>query len=243
MFIPRAMLPESGNKYYIRKPTGYNPCIFGNKPYHPQFNVLPNCTGWAVARFNEIIGSGACLYLGSTNAENLIALAQSQGLAVLDRPTFGGCMVWYKGKPGNSADGAGHCAIVEGFNPDGSIVTSESGWNSRRFMWTQTRSGANWSQSSAYRFAGCIVNPAAYPAITRPGITLKQGMNGDEIKWLQIMLSAHGYYYELGKNPIDGSFGNLTERAVKKFQLRWKLTPDGVCGKFTKDALERGFAI
>lgn len=240
MFTPRALIPAKGNPYYNRKSDGgYSPCIAG-KPRQSGLTVLANCVGYATGRFNEIINSGSCLYLGNTNAENFIVLAESQGLAVKREPSFGGCMVWAKGKPGNSADGAGHVAIVEGINPDGSIVTSESEWSHRPFV-TRVRSGSNWSQGSGYTYLGCIVNPGSANPYTRPDYTIRQSDNSAGVKWLQYYLQAHGF--DLGVWGIDGSFGSCTLKALKRFQARFGLLPDGVCGRLTKNALERGFAV
>lgn len=240
MFIPRGLIPQSGNPYYNRKADGgYSPCIVGS-PRYPGLSVLSNCVGYAVGRFNEILNKGNCAALGSTNAENFIALAESQGFTVKREPTFGGCMVWAKGKAGNSADGAGHVAIVEGINLDGSIVTSESEYKHRPFV-SRVRSGANWGQGSAYSYLGCIVNPGSANPYTRPDWTIKQGENSAGVKWMQYYLQAHGF--DLGVWGIDGSFGTATLRALKRFQVRFGLLPDGVCGRLTKAALERGFAV
>lgn len=163
-YKPRLSAPEKANKYYIRKVNGgYNPCIQG-KPVTEGTNVLANCVGYAVGRFNEIVGNHQCNYLGSTNAENFInAFAASQKLEVTAQPTLGGCMVWAKGKTGDAKDGAGHVAIVECINADGSIITSDSGYNSISF-YTKKRCGANWSQGSNYTYLGCIRNPAVKPS-------------------------------------------------------------------------------
>ena len=166
-FTPRFEKPETGNKYYITKSSGgYSPCIIG-KPTDA-CNVLANCVGYAVGRFNEIGGYNCCKYLASTNAENMANAAKNQGLTVSDTPTLGGCMVWAKGKVGNSADGAGHVAIVEQINADGTIITSESGYNANKPFWTQKRQKIpNWGESSEYTYIGCIVNPAVQLTVYR----------------------------------------------------------------------------
>ena len=159
-FKPRLTRPEKGNKYYITKANGgYSPCIKG-KPTDADCNVLSNCVGYAVGRFNEIGDWGSCKYLRSTNAENFI---QYKGdLEVGQTPKVGAVMVWRKGATLTGSDGAGHVAIVEQVISETEVVTSESGWNSKPF-WTQNRkkgSDNRWGQGSAYTFLGFIYNPA-----------------------------------------------------------------------------------
>jgi hypothetical protein len=55
-----------------------------------------------------------------------------------------------------------------------------------------------------------------------------------EVKILQTVLKDWG---ELDANDIDGQFGNQTDKAVKDFQGKKSLTPDGVVGKNTWAAL------
>lgn len=59
--------------------------------------------------------------------------------------------------------------------------------------------------------------------------TLKKGSKGQQVIAWQTFLSINHYY----KGLIDGKFGQLTEDAVKAFQLSKGLTPDGVIGKAT----------
>lgn len=224
----RLTKPEKGNKYYIRRANGgYNPCIIGN-PTDAECNVLANCVGYAVGRFNEIGGYNACKWLGSTNAENMIELAKNQGLCISPVPMLGGCMVWQRGKTLNGDDGAGHVAIVEAINADGSITTSESGYGYKSF-YTVKRSGKNWETNSAYTFRGCIVNPAVHSVRT-----LKKGCTGADVQEMQKTLCERGY---MRNTEIDGDFGKITLGAVLAFQFENGLTVDGVCGQKTKKAL------
>lgn len=240
----RNIKPNKGNLYYVRKVSGgYNPCIAG-KPTDPDCDVLANCVGYAVGRFNEIGGYKACKYLGNKNAEDFVTLAKSQGLQISPTPTLGGCMVWSKGKTGDSTDGAGHVAIVEEIHTNGSITTSESGYGSTPAFWTKLRSGVNWGQSSAYTFLGCIVHPDVTITMTASGATvatdttpeglIRKGDRGDAVTWLQTQLAAHGY---LRDSEIDGIFGKITLGALLAFQMESGLTVDGVCGKDTKSKL------
>ena len=64
---------------------------------------------------------------------------------------------------------------------------------------------------------------------------LKKGCKGSDVKELQKTLNSKGY--SVGKYGIDGSFGNDTKLAVKKFQKANKLTADGIVGKNTAHKL------
>lgn len=159
-FTIRTSCPNN-NKYYIRKANGgYNGAIQG-KPTRSGANVLSNCVGYANGRFAEIIGKGTIQYQLVCNAENFIEKAKSYGLKVSSVPTLGGIMVWKKGSSLGSKDGAGHVAIVERINSDGSIYTSESAYKGAAFYnSTRTNSNGRWGIGSAYSFRGCIINPA-----------------------------------------------------------------------------------
>lgn len=224
----RLVKPEAGNKYYIRRVSGgYNPCIEGN-PKDSELDALANCVGYAVGRFNEIGGYNACKWLGSVNAENMLELARNQGLSVSPVPVLGGCMVWQKGKTLSGSDGAGHVAIVEAINADGSITTSESGYGYKSFYVTK-RHAPSYETNSAYTFRGCIVNPAVHSART-----LSKGCTGADVQEMQRALYKKGY---LRESEIDGDFGRITLGAVLCFQYENKLEVDGVCGRKTKNAL------
>lgn len=62
---------------------------------------------------------------------------------------------------------------------------------------------------------------------------LRQGAKGGEVKELQRRLKQWGYY----KGEVDGIYGKATVEAVKYFQRKNGLTPDGVAGKSTYAAL------
>lgn len=226
MYKPRLTKPEKGNKYYVRKQDGgYSPCILGS-PLDSDCNVYANCVGHAVGRFNEIGEYGKCIYLGSVNAENMVELAKQQKLTISERPTLGGCMVWE-----GAGSLAGHVAIVEQINEDGTIVTSESGYGYKAF-YTTTRKPPNYETSQNYKFIGCIVNPAVDETPTR---TLRRGDTGDDVIWLQKRLIAKGYM-RIGE--ADGDFGLITLGAVLAFQFMNDLEMDGVVGKETKSKLK-----
>ena len=167
-FTMRTTKPEAGNKYYIRKASGgYNGAIRGS-PADPDCDVLANCVGYAVGRFNEIGGWGSCKYLSPVNAENFIQYKGSLGVG--QKPRLGACMVWQKGATLTGSDGAGHVAIVEKVVSAEEVMTSESAYGGKAF-WTQTRrkgNDGNWGQGSGYKFLGFIYNPAACCQGTAP---------------------------------------------------------------------------
>lgn len=171
------------NKYYIRQVSGgFNGAIAG-EPTITGANVLCNCVGYANGRFNEIVNDPDLKgiekkfkYQLVCNAENFIESAKNQGLKVSKTPVLGGIMVWQRGATLSGNDGAGHVAVVEQINKDGSIITSESGWNGFAFKRiTRTNSNGRWGQTSAYKFRGCIINPSVksetVPASTTKTVT------------------------------------------------------------------------
>jgi surface antigen len=161
VFKERTTKPEAGNKYYITKGAGgWSPAIKGS-PTDKDCDVLANCVGYAIGRFNEIGGYGSCKYLRSVNAENFIQYKDAS-LEVGQTPRVGAVIVWRKGATLSGSDGAGHVAIVERVISATQIVTSESGYGSSSPFWTKTRNkgDGNWGAGSGYTFLGFIYNPA-----------------------------------------------------------------------------------
>ena len=67
---------------------------------------------------------------------------------------------------------------------------------------------------------------------------LSKGTKGEQVKTLQRLLLALGY--DLQKYGADGSFGSVTEKAVRAFQADRDLTVDGSVGAATWDRLLKG---
>ena len=65
--------------------------------------------------------------------------------------------------------------------------------------------------------------------------TLRNGMEGGDVKELQSLLIQFGY--DLGAWGADGDFGDMTEMAVREFQQAEGLEVDGIVGKNTYAAL------
>ena len=162
------MIQPKNNPYYNRTVTGgLNEAVFG-KPTIKGTNVLCNCVGYANGRLNEIINDPELkgivfkfAYQLVCNAENFIESAKRQGLKISKTPVEGGVMVWQKGRTLNNYDGAGHVAVVEKVYDDGSILTSESGYDAWAFKTIRrTNENGRWGQNTNYKFRGCIINPS-----------------------------------------------------------------------------------
>lgn len=152
VFIPRLTAPSTDDLNYIKTTHGgYNYCINISNG-----SVLPNCVGYAWGRWREILGSYHNLSRG--NAE-LWWGNTSDGYARGQTPKLGAVICWAKGTVGNANDGAGHVAIVEQINDDGSIVTSNSSYGGQRFY---LRTRDNTYASSGYRFQGFIYLPIEF---------------------------------------------------------------------------------
>ena len=252
----------NNNKYYQTKSVGgLNGCIVG-RPTITGANVLANCVGFANGRLNESINDPELKgvyktfkYQLTTNAENFIEQAKSQGLKISDTPIQGGIMVWKKGATLGGKDGAGHVAFVEEVYDDGSILTSESGWNAYAFKTVRrTNNNGRWSMPSGYTFRGCIVNPSIKnpktvpaPKLTVDGIggpatvramqrffgTTKDGIISGQNKTL-------AKYYPSLKSV---EFGKNGSPCVKNLQRWIGVTQDGVIGPGTVKAWQKKLGV
>jgi len=71
-----------------------------------------------------------------------------------------------------------------------------------------------------------------------PSATLRQGSTGQDVITLQYLLNVIGEYYPGIPNIVqDGIFGSGTRRAVIAFQNQMRLSPDGIVGARTWNAL------
>jgi peptidoglycan hydrolase-like protein with peptidoglycan-binding domain len=68
----------------------------------------------------------------------------------------------------------------------------------------------------------------ATPSPAYTNVYLKRGDKGDKVRELQSSLNKFNY-----KLAVDGFFGKFTEYAVKNFQGKVNLTPDGIAGPLT----------
>ena len=250
------------NKYYIRTVTGGLNGAVAGKPTISGANVLCNCVGYANGRFNEICNdpnlTGTAIkfkYQLVCNAENFIESAKKQGLKISSTPVQGGIMVWQKGGTLSGSDGAGHVAVVEEVYNDGTILTSESGWNAWAFK-TVKRSNSNgrWGQSSGYKFRGCIINPTVKDAkvVPAPKLTV-DGIGGAEtVRAMQRFFetpqdgvisgqskSLNKYYPSL-KSVEYGKGGSA---CIKKLQKWVSVSQDGILGQGTVKAWQKKLGV
>lgn len=251
------------NKYYIRTVTGGLNGAVAGRPAISGANVLCNCVGYSNGRFNEICNdpnmTGTYLpfkYQLVCNAENFIESAKKQGLQISSTPAQGGIMVWKKGKTLSGSDGAGHVAVVEEVYEDGSILTSESGWNAWAFK-TVRRYNTNgrWGQASGYTFRGCILNPCVKDGkvVPAPKLTV-DGVGGPAtIRALQNFLGTpadgilSGQSSTLHKKYFPSitsvEYGTKGSACVKQLQRWLKITQDGIWGKNTSVALQKELGV
>lgn len=200
-FTQRTEAPTTDNAYY-----------YANNPFHQSGYGLPNCTCYAFGRFWEIKG-GSRPALSWGNAEVWWGKT-SDGYERGQEPKLGAVICWRKGIAGNSSDGAGHVAIVEQINDDGSIITSDSGWGASSVFWRTTRpNDGNWGAGSAYVFQGFIYNPAVVePTTFHTGNRyLSQAEKEDNARYIWNYLGARGW----SKNAVAGMLGNMeTESSI-----------------------------
>ena len=89
------------------------------------------------------------------------------------------------------------------------------------------------------RFYGNDINfvtaPVAQPIGSWPGVTLRLGDFGEDVRTIQNRLNRISTNYpNIPKiYPVDGVFDADTERAVRTFQRQFNLTADGIVGRAT----------
>lgn len=203
-FKQRTTAPTEDNSYY-----------YSGNPFYQSGYGLPNCTCYAFGRFWELAG-GSMPALSWGNAEEWFGKAD--GYSRGQTPRLGAVICWRRGVAGDNSDGAGHVAIVEQVNEDGSIVTSNSAYNSTLFyMQTLTpESGYTWN--SAYTFQGFIYNPVDFEGTGLPDITpvsgnryLTQAEMETNARYIWNFLGGRGWSI----NAVAGLLGNLqTESTI-----------------------------
>ena len=79
---------------------------------------------------------------------------------------------------------------------------------------------------SLYQYQGDAIHMPGFRGAVdlSRGNVFQKGSRGDAVKWIQRCVGA----------VVDGDFGPKTEDAVKDYQTRYKLTPDGIVGLATQ---------
>ena len=258
----RTKCPEKNNKYYNNKRHGGLSDAVNGEPMIKGLTVLDNCVGWANSRFNEIINDpdlkgvvSKFKYQLVCDAEDFIESAKRQGLKINQTPIEGGIMVWQKGATLGSSDGAGHVAVVERVYDDGTILTSESGWNSWTFK-TVRRSNANgrWNQNEYYKFRGCIINPS----IKNPKVVPVPPLEVDGIGGTCTVRAMQRFFGTVQDGVLSGQsesqkkyypafkaveFGGGGSACVKNLQKWVGTTQDGLLGEKTIKALQKKIGV
>lgn len=160
----RRTTPGRDNQYY--KIGGKN--YFQGK--YNGFNSGGNCTWYAYGRFCEIQGNWSkppiTPVAGKSSAGNW-RYRKNSACAYGTEPEVGAVAVWYD----PNGVRAGHVAIVERVNSDGTLYISESGWKAYLFRTSTTHSGGSrgqivsWMDNSpynVYKLWGYIYNPAIH---------------------------------------------------------------------------------
>lgn len=154
LYNPRLTSPSDSDLNYKHYTMGgYNYCI----KIRDNGSVLPNCVGYAWGRWRELLGAFHKLSRG--NAENWYPNT-GDGYQRGQVPKLGAVICWRKGQAGNPNDGAGHVAIVEKINGDGSITISNSAYSGTKFYLMTLK--APYNVGTNYFFQGFIYNPNEY---------------------------------------------------------------------------------
>ena len=131
--------------------------------------------------------------------------------------------------PGTSYD------VVESIKDKGTYTITEIVGS-----WGKLLSGAGWINCSdkycAYvggAIAAKRANPYPVPTQTIKYVKGNTTMKGDDVKWVQWELREAGYDIE-----IDGSFGPLSDEALRAYQAQHGLVVDGKCGPKTRACMQ-----
>ena len=154
-FTPRTSAPSKTDKHFINyKNGGFNTCIVINQSTG---YVMPNCVGYAQGRLLEIRGESKVNWkTPACNAEDWYDTAQKNGMSVGQTPKLGAVVCWRAGQTHNSADGAGHVAVVEEIKPNGDIVVSQSAYGGQEFYLTTLTKASGYMYAASRPLVGFI---------------------------------------------------------------------------------------
>ena len=152
MFVPRLEPPSYTDPNWIMQSAGgKNPCIRGWNAVGN--SVLSNCTGYTIGRMLELYGNDAYSLPWQYNAGEYFPNLNENGVwKRSSKPTLGsiGCYL-------STVGSWGHVLVVEQVNADGSIVTSESAWQGKRW-YSQTLRPPFYTWNNSFKLQGFIYN-------------------------------------------------------------------------------------
>ena len=141
------------------------------------------------------------------------------------------------------ADGIGnasHIGICTGSRGKGALASSKSRGCVAESDFKGKSIKGGWNMVGLPNFVAYDYGQGLSPEDPNPSVwrtTVRRGSKGTEVAWVQSVLAELGY--DLGPAGIDGDFGRKTEEAVRDFQKKHGLNPDGVVGPLTYEALEK----
>lgn len=148
----RRSSPSTTNKFYIKRDKpyyGYNRCMLINSS---NGSVLPNCVGYAWGRYCEEQGITDCR-LSRGDAGNW--WYKNDGYQRGQTPKLGAVICWSNPKTG------GHVAIVEKINSNGTLETTNSAYNGKRW-YEKTLTPPNYYMGRGYTFQGFIYSDTEF---------------------------------------------------------------------------------
>ena len=151
-FSPRLSAPERSGYYGTQN--SYNPFRTNSSAGNG------NCTWYAWGRAYELLGSRPQLSTGNANTwypRNVSSGAYPYG----STPKLGAIACWATGS-------AGHVAVVEAINGDGTITISESSWNATSWWFRTNTIKSNCSYYSAFQGFIYIRDFEPVPTYTEP---------------------------------------------------------------------------
>ena len=163
-FSPRLTAP--GHSGYYEPNSSMNPF---------SVNAGGNCTWYAWGRAYEILGTRP--KLGTGNASTWYSYNQQNGYYPYgSTPRLGAIACW-----GGGSTGAGHVAVVEQINSDGSFVISESSWSATDWYFRTRTLNANGYYASNYPLQGYIYIYDSVPTTATISINTTRVQKGNTI--------------------------------------------------------------
>ena len=114
----------------------------------------------------------------------------------------------------------GHCGIYIG---NGQVVESSPKW--KNGVQITKLSDRNWLKHGKLPYILYNNEREVSDVVSIELSVLRKGNKGEEVKTLQRLLNAFG-----GGLEVDGSFGPLTDTALRNYQTANNLEVDGICG-------------